>query len=301
MGIAIAVVVGALVIAALVALILKRGGSEEGGRPTVRGDESRPGPRVAEFHVKGEDAFVHFEVPLPEGEIDEALSNLLEREAIEVIREKRHSLPIDEVRRVVALGRRRGEWARATVVNLDTPGELPPPVAADLLPHSRTASFDVIEQLSDLPEHAPGLAGGPTDKALAPIAEELSLPASIEAGLRATGVDPSSAGAGDIVLGLLRVTGHTVTGSEDTFTATKGGERIFVRVVEHLAGDHPELSERDVDRFVVDFVSSGGSRGILVTEKYSPFEIYERERRDKRMRFITRERLQQFVDALALG
>ena len=38
----------------------------------------------------------------------------------------------------------------------------------------------------------------------------------------------------------------------------------------------------------------------LVSDKFSPFEVYERERREPRIRFVTRERLQKFVDALSL-
>lgn len=299
MGVVIAVV--AVAIAAIVVIaLLKRKEPGSGPSPATI-EEGRTGPAVAEFHVKGRDAFVHFEVPLPQGEVDQVLSDLLAREAIEVVREKRHHLPIEDVDRVVAMGRRNGNWARAAVVDLETPGQLPPPVAPELLPHSRAASFDVMEQISELPAHVPGLAGRTGEQALTPLADELVLPATIQAGLRTTGVDPATAGAGDIVLGLLRMTGHAVSGEEDSFTATKGGERMFVRVVTHEQGQHPELSERDVDRFVVNFISSGCERGILVTEKYSPFAVYDRERRDKRMRFITRERLQQFVDALALG
>ena len=38
-----------------------------------------------------------------------------------------------------------------------------------------------------------------------------------------------------------------------------------------------------------------------LTGNSSPVEIYERERRDPRIRFVTRERLQGFIDALALN
>jgi hypothetical protein len=301
MVIALVVVVALALIGLAVYLGTRRSGSAGGIAAVQVEEETRPGPRVAEFHVKGDEAFVHFEVPLPEGEVDEVLSDLLAREAIEVVREKRHSLPIDDVHRVVAMGRRGSGWERAASVTLDTPGELPPPVAPDLMPRSHTSSFEALERISDAPEVTPGVASRPREEGLPPIAEEISLPRSAEAGLRATGVDPASAGAGDLVLGLLRMTGHAVTGSDDTWSAAKGGDRLFVRVVDHETGGHPELGERDVDRFVVDFVSSGATRGILVTEKFGPFEIYDRERRDTRMRFITRERLQQFVDALALG
>jgi hypothetical protein len=40
---------------------------------------------------------------------------------------------------------------------------------------------------------------------------------------------------------------------------------------------------------------------MYVSEKYGPFEIYDMERREPRIRFITRERLQKFVEAVSLG
>ena len=301
MVIAIVIAVAVVVIGLAVYMSRRRTGPAGGHAAVQVEEQSRPGPRVVEFHVRGEEAFVHFEVPLPEGEVDDVLSDLLVREAVEVVREKRHSLPIADVHRVVAMGRRGGSWERAASFTLDTPGELPPPVAPDLLPKSHSSTFEALERIGDSPDIAPGVAARAPEEGLAPIGEELALPRAAEAGLRAVGVDPATAGAGDLVLGLLRMTGHVLTGQGDTWTATKGGDRLFVRVVDHEPGGHPELGEREVDRFVVDFVSSGATRGVLVTEKFGPFEIYDRERRDRRMRFITRERLQQFVDALALG
>jgi hypothetical protein len=38
-----------------------------------------------------------------------------------------------------------------------------------------------------------------------------------------------------------------------------------------------------------------------VTDKFGPYVMYEKERRDPRCRFITRERLQVFVDSFALN
>ena len=38
----------------------------------------------------------------------------------------------------------------------------------------------------------------------------------------------------------------------------------------------------------------------VVSDKFGPFLVYEKERREPWVHFITRERLQQFVDSLAL-
>ena len=40
---------------------------------------------------------------------------------------------------------------------------------------------------------------------------------------------------------------------------------------------------------------------ILVTDKFSPYSMYEREKRDSRLVFVTRERLQAFVDSFGLS
>ena len=50
----------------------------------------------------------------------------------------------------------------------------------------------------------------------------------------------------------------------------------------------------------MEFVNSGADRGLLISDKFSPFGVYEREKREPRIRFVTRERLQKFIDALSL-
>jgi hypothetical protein len=274
----------------------------------LRGRSGVPAPAVGrfdvpvgEFHVRGPDAQVFFEVPLPDDGADDVLRDLLTHEAVEVVREKRHHLPISDVTRVVAFGRLGADWSEVGSVSLTTPGELPPPVAPSLLPH-HTAP-DPLERIADLPQHAPGIEARAATEDLPPLGSELRLPAAVEARLRASGIDPAAAGAGEIVLGIMRATGYLVEPGRDaqTWTAVRAGGRVFVRVVPHGAGEHPELAEREVRSAVVDFAESGAGRGLLVTEKYSPFEVYERERRDPRLRFVTRERLQDFVDSLALG
>jgi hypothetical protein len=300
MGIVIAVVVAVLVIG-LVVFLSRRGGS--GGRGTISvGAPDRDGPEVAEFHVSGGDARVTFDVPLPSGDIDTVLADVLIREAVEVVREKRHTLPIDEVHRVIAFGKRDGEPIEVGRVDLDTPGTLPPPMRPELLPHMSHAGFDAFDRLSDLPSTAPTLSGERKEEILEGIGPKIRLSREVEAGLRAQGLDPEQTDACDLLLGVMRLAGYAINErSADTLDAMKGGQRVFIRTVCHLSGDHPELDERQVDRFVVDFVSSGADRGLCITEKFSPFEIYDRERREPRMRFITRERLQDFVDALTVA
>jgi hypothetical protein len=296
--VAVVIVIGAIIFAVILGILyaLRR----TPPRAPEPGRQKRLPAPLAEFHVAGEEARVSFDVPLATGEIDPVLAEVLIREAVEVVREKRHHLPISEVHRVVAFGRRDGEWVRVGAVDLETPGELPPPAIPEFIPR-QAGGFDPFETLDDLPRHAPGLAATRKGEELPPLHEDLRLPSNVEAGLRSQGIDPATAGAGDLVLGIMRLTGYQIDRSgEDTFSAARAGETAFVRLVPHRPGDHPELSEREVRRFAVAFVEAKADRGLLVTEKYSPFEIYDRERRDPRMRFVTRERLQHFVDALAL-
>ena len=295
----VAVVIVAVVIAAV--LIARRNSSGAGpGAVTVEADRS--GPVVVDFHVTDGAALVHFDVPLPEGEVDSVLADLLIREAVEVVREKRHTLPLGDVHRVVALGRREGDWETVGSVELDTPGTLPPPMVPTLLPHAHHPGFDAFDRLSDLPDHAPTLADRPRGETLAPLGPQLRFPAAVDAGLRTQGIDPLGMAATDLALGVMRLAGYAVSErSENTYEAGRAGQRVFVRTVPHEAADHPELDGSAVDRFVVDFMSSGADRGLLITEKFSPFEVYDRERREPRMRFITRERLQAFIDALSVG
>ncbi|HSM01230.1 MAG TPA: hypothetical protein VK960_02155 [Acidimicrobiia bacterium] len=296
------VIIGLAVVAIVVVVLVTRSRSSSapssaGGVSVESSDRLRPA--VAEFHVTDGAARVHFEVPLPD-ESDEVLEDLLGREAVEVVREKRHSLPIDDVSQVVAFGRRAGEWAVAKTISLDTPGELPPPILPELLPHGGR-DIDVFDHISTLPQTAPGIDVPTKGEELPPFAGEVRLPGSASAALRAQGVDPTTATGPEIALGLMRAGGYMLEASgPDTYRARREGQATFVRVVPHEEGSHPELDEHDIRQFVVDFGGSGTNRGMLISEKYAPFEIYDRERRDGRIRFVTRERLPGFIDALAM-
>ncbi len=300
MEVVIAVV--AVVVVGVVVWLMRRRKPAAGAAPagSVTVESGRLRPAVAEFHVRDGAARVHFEVPLPASGADEVLTDLLGREAVEVVREKRHTLPIGDVTRVVALGRSGGEWAEVTSIGLATPGELPPPMLPELIPHAGRHEFDPFERLGDLPTTAPGLAGGSRGERLENL--DLRLTSRAQAALRTQGIDPGAGDTPGTVLALMRSAGYRLTElAPGTYRAERAGQSAFVRVIAHSPGDYPELGETEIRKFVVDFGGSGASRGLLLSEKWAPFEIHERERRDSRMRFVTRERLQSFVDALVLG
>jgi len=267
-------------------------------------DADRPRPRVSEFHVRGEEAQVIFDVPLPEGEIDEVLGELLTNEAVEVVREKRHELPIDGVSTVVAFAGRGGEPRRIGSVSLEEPGVLPPPMVAAPSLHLGHIGFDPLEKQfsEELLHSAPSLASDQRADTLGPIGNELRLPKAVAVGLRAQGIDPATMTSAEMVDSLLRLFGYAVTSTDNPLArkATKSGLTTYLREDPYQPGDHPEVDEVTMRQFVMEFVSSGADRGLLISDKFSPFGVYEREKREPRIRFVTRERLQKFVDALSL-
>ncbi len=272
--------------------------------PRAELDVVEPRPQVAEFHVRGEEALVTFDVPLARGEIDEVMSDLLLREAVEVVREKRHSLPIDQVHVVVALAGDPANPRRVGKLELETPGVLPPPVNIPSMLHFSSIGYDPLDSQFEegAADHVPGVAERSRTEELRPIGDELRLPKAVDVGLRAQGIDPDTMNSGELVRGMLALFGYMVTAADKpgTYFADKGGQRTYLREEPHTGGAYPELDESVMRAFQVDFMSSGAARGMLVTDKYAPFEVYERERRDPRVRYVTRERLQKFVDALSL-
>jgi len=298
----------ALVLGAIGVLTSRRGKAvrrrtEEPGE-TAPIDADRPRPRVSDFHVRGEEAQVFFDVPLPEGEPDGVLSELLTNEALEVVREKQHGLPIEGVTTVVAFAGRGAEPRRVGKIALEQPGVLPPPITAAPSLHLGHIGFDPLDRQfsDDLLQTAPSLASDHRADALGPIGDELRLPKAVGVGLRAQGIDPATMSAGEMVRSLLRLYGYAVSPTENplAFTATKGGSTTYLRDEPYEPGDHPEVGETIMRQFVMEFVNSGSDRGLLISDKYAPFGVYEREKREPRIRFVTRERLQKFVDALSL-
>lgn len=266
-------------------------------------DLDHPRPKVVEMHVFGEEALVTFDVPFPE-DGDEVLADLLVQEAIEVVREKRHTLPMDMVHRVEVFVGQGDSKQRIGGHVLDTPGTLPPRVDMPSMLNLSPFAPDPLEAMeSDDTMHVPALAAATREDDLPPLGNEIRLPKAVDMGLRAQGIDPATMGAVEMVTGLLKLFGYSVAPGPGfgMFIAEKGGQRTFILGDAYRKGDHPEVGEDTIDRFLADFSMSGCDRGMLVSEKYGPFEVYDKERRQPKVRFITRERLQKMVDSLALS
>ncbi|HEU4320992.1 MAG TPA: hypothetical protein VFS66_13045 [Acidimicrobiia bacterium] len=255
------------------------------------------------FHVVGSQARVTFDVPLGD-EDDEVLNDLLVGEAIEVVREKRHILPIDDVQEVVVFAG-RGDVREVGRHKLPAPGELPPPLLASgiSLRHVAHDPFAAHFDEDDGGAITYGTTAPVPEDELGPLHEELKLPKGLDRGLRAMGTDPDGLTGPEFVVALLRMFGYGVTEQawEGSYMAVKDGVSTYIVTDAYRPGDYPELDESVIRRFLADFSSSGAERGLLISDKYSPFMIHEIEINQPKVRFITRERVQRFVDSMALG
>lgn len=265
-------------------------------------DFVRPRPAVDSFHVEGERALVTFDVPFPE-DGDEVLADLLVSEGIEVVREKRHSLPIDSVTEVAVFAGRENR-RQVGSASLATPGVLPPPSRiTDILNLHSIGKDPLAAEFEGQPATPPGTVAPTTSDDLAPLADVVRLPKAVATGLRSQGIDPDGMSASELVTGALSLFGYNVTPGlvEGHFTATKGGATTFILADDYADGDYPEVEDAEIRRFVVAFEQSGADRGMFVSDKFAPFSIHELERRNPRIRFVTRERLQKLIDSMSLG
>ncbi len=229
-----------------------------------------------------------------------------------MLREKQsHSLPMEQVTEVEAFGTLNGEDVAVGTIPLEAPGTFPDLEHTEVVPHFSSVPFDPLTHLGET-DHAPPPQQAPspveevvagTTAALRPLSEELSLTGRLESGLRAQGLDPGTMSAGDLALGLMRLAGYTIqdAGKEGTYIVSTPGQRTYLQTVAHEHGDYPELDEQTMKEFQVGLATAGTDRGMLITEKFGPYMIYDAERRNPKCKFITRERLQDFVDSFSMS
>ena len=107
---------------------------------------------VESFHVHGHEARVTFAVPLDD-EDDAVLNELLVDEAVEVVRQKRHTLPIEDVQEIVVYAGIDNvrEVGRSV---LPAPGELPPPTLDTGLSFSKIAHDPFAAPFEDEVDHS---------------------------------------------------------------------------------------------------------------------------------------------------
>lgn len=255
-----------------------------------------------DFHVVENEIVIDFAVPLPAGE-DEVLTELLSHHAAEIIKDRKvRGQPLDGIPIARVRARRGVDVVQVAELELEEEGmadiELP-----DLLPTLDKAGYDPLAKLGLADEgEVLALAARPANDQLAALADEIRLTAGLAAGLRATGTNPDQMTMEEFGPCLLRLAGYEITDlGEGSYRAFGGGTTTYVQVIAHHPGEYPELEERPITSFLIAFAGSRADRGLLLTDKYGPYEIYRRERANPRCTFITRERLQAFVDAIALG
>lgn len=263
------------------------------------------GPSVSQFHVKGETASAVFDVPLGESEAGQHLIDLLSLAAVEYVRSRSaRGLPLDGVHRINVSALRGDQPELVAVVELPSPGVLPEPVRRTETGGSLIVALN--EVVADSSVSTKPVEGD----TLQPVASFVKLTGPSEARLRMAGVDTSTMSLAEMTDGLLHAGGYTVSDSDRVMaaapgasvqTATKPGERVAVVIYPHTDGEYPEVDEKVFAEVAMIAGESKAQRVILVSDKYGPYSMYERERRDKRMVFVTRERLQAFVDSFGLS
>lgn len=258
-----------------------------------------------DFKVEGSTAHVYFDTTIPAAGADDMLKGLMGREAMRVFHEKADHLPLAAVKHVTAHGKRDGSDVAVTTVDVMTPSEMDhmdAPASGEVVKAGQvTVEDDPLAALHAMDfGRSTGYRGGSDD--LPPLSQELTIPAKVIEAVAGPGGTVVGMSLQDFISGLLRASGYEVSLSSDgTGTARKGGATTFVQFVDHKAGSHPELDEKSVDSFVMKFVSSGADRGMLFTPKFGPYAIYDKERRNANVKYMTRERLQAFVDSVAMG
>jgi hypothetical protein len=256
-----------------------------------------------EFHVVNNEIVIDFAVPLPGTGEDEVLTELLSHHGAEIIRDRiDRGQPLDGIP-VARIRARRGAAAEEiAVLDLDA-DEVPDIDLPQLLPARLAAGYDLLARLGEGEEtEVLRLSSRRRGDELIPLHEELRLTKGLMAGLRSLGIDPESMSMSQFAPGLLRLAGYQLTERADgAYTAIGGGSSTYVEIVEHRSGEYPELDESRLTPFLISYSASHTEHGLLISDKYGPYEIYARERANPRCHFIMRERLQAFVDAIALG
>ena len=257
-----------------------------------------PHPPVAAFEVEDGIAKVTFAVPVPL-DIDEVLRDVLMIEAIEVVRERRHTSAVPPFTEIAVYAGR--PHPREIASRLFPDGVLPENTSPSMLNLSAIA-LDPIAVMVDKGPSSLDLPARSSGDRVGPVGAEIRLPKAVDTGLRAQGIDPSTMSAAELVTGLLSLVGYRVSPgvADHTWFAQKGGEKTFIREDPLGPDGYPEMDDSAIQRFLFEFQTAGTDRGLLVSDKYAPFGVHEKEAREPRIRFLTRERLQKFVDGLNL-
>jgi hypothetical protein len=267
-------------------------------------------PEVTEFHVKGDTASMVFNVPLGESEAGQHLVDLLSSAGVEHIRELvDDGLPLDGVARITVSAMRNGSPEQIAAVELPEVGTLPSP--ADM-PELHAVEHDPLAVLATVVADESVSTPQASTGTLESVSSFLELTGPCEARLRAAGVDTSSMSHSELCHGLLRIGGYVINDAvpqaslasapdAEVLAVTRAGQRMQIVVLSHVEGEYPEVDDRVLAELSVLAASPNVDKVMLVTDKFSPYSMYDREKRSDSVVFVTRERLQAFVDSFGLG
>jgi hypothetical protein len=267
-------------------------------------------PEVTDFHVKGDTASMVFNVPLGESEAGQHLVDLLSAAGVEHIRELvDDGLPLDGVARISVSAMRNGSPEQIAAVELPEVGTLPSP--ADM-PELHSVEHDPVAVLAAVVADESVTSAPTSTGTLESVSSFLELTGPCEARLRAAGVDTSTMSHSELCRGLMRIGGYIIDDAApqaslssapeaEVFSVTRAGQRMRIVVLSHVEGEYPEVDDRVLAELSVLAASPNVDKVMLVTDKFSPYSMYDREKRSDSVVFVTRERLQAFVDSFGLG
>lgn len=268
-----------------------------------------PKPEVVDFHVAGDTAKTYFGVPLGDADAGQHLIDLLSLSAVEYLHQKQRSgLPLGGVEKIAIFATRNGEPVLVTTVDLPDTGELPDP--AHMRVFEATSTDPVAELTAVVADSTVGSAPSSSGD-IEPVASFVDLTGPTDASLRALGVDPASMSLDELARGLFTIGGYQLDSGAagvnvdapgaTSFGATKPGSSVAVVVLPHDEGSHPEVDEKVFTSIGIAAGQMNVDQVMLISDKFGPYSMYEREKRSSKTVFITRERLQAFVDSFGLG
>ncbi|MCP4308279.1 MAG: hypothetical protein GY788_26055 [bacterium] len=257
-----------------------------------------------ELHVVDNEIHIDFNVPLPAEGADGVLADLLSHHALEILNDRiNREHPLKGIPVLQVFAKRRGESVPVATLDLGEPEDVVEMEMPTLLPSGVSTGYDPLSKYgAGRDENVLELAEHRESDDLGTVGSQLRLTAGVAAGLRSMGIDPETMTVCELGRGLLDLAGYSLTDRGDgTWVASGKGTSTFVQCVSHVAGDYPELSHGAVAAFLVAFARARTERGMLITDKFGPYEIYMKERANPDCVFVTRERFQGFVDAIALS
>lgn len=308
------IIIAVVILAAAIYAIKAFSQSGVGAAPKASQQKTGTGfslrPEVTDFHVKGDTASMVFNVPLGDSDAGQHLIDLLSLASIEHLRElAADGLPLDGVARIAVSAVRDGEPEQVTVVELPEVGTLP---AHSDMSDLHPVEHDPVAVLAAVVADESVKSAPTSSGALEPVSQFLELTGPSEARLRSVGVDTSAMSHSELCRGLLRIGDYVINDAApqaslatapdaEVFSVTRAGQRLQVVVLSHVEGDYPEVDDRVLAELAVMASQANVDKVMLITDKFSPYSMYDRERRSDAVMYVTRERLQAFVDSFGLS